>query len=420
MKLLKRNYPHVITGVLTSKQQWILKNSDASFRNQTISQSLLGTHYLKSWIKCDCKPDGPMMSIRHNTSGTFSLVSIHTSGEHIKICPFFNKSRRTESANTALVENETSFSFHKSFSNKGASKSRESGASVSTRNNQLFRLLATLFSRSGLSNIGDDEGFKGCADALHEAAKHFQLAGKPLTDHLFFGVERFHEARKHVASQNTNDWNHDRAHAIIIDVIDTIEKTNSGFHITKHFSRSAKTQFELFINLTDVRCHFSGMSLNKGPFVLIFTISSVSMPKVKPIIAPLKAYIAPVLSKGNWVIVDSHYERLVALQLQKSQQWFANNRDLQTTITKPLFYKKTPDGKCLPDFIVCSDDSCVVLDVVGSHNEKYLLRKMKTHKAMAAIGEVMAFDAIKADETNDFSNACFDAVKDAFLKLSRL
>lgn len=413
MKLLKRNKPTEVLKHLSPKQSWLLKSNDLSVKNRTISQSLLGSFYLKNWLQCDCLADGPIMAIRHNSGGTFSLVTIHTHGLHAESCPLYTDPRNLTRPAAEMIEPENSFNFHKAISSNATKRPRTVTDSVSVRQNGLYRLLATLFVNSGLSNLASDSGFKECSEALANASNEIKLAGHNLSDHLFFGIEKFGEARSHLRSQNGNEWKHARPHAILIDVIDHVEKKEHGFHIVKHFSQSKTVEFDLYSKLTSIYLHSGRMSLRKGPFVLITTIANTTTEYGKTLTAPLRAYIAPVLSKSNWLIIDSDYERRVARKLQKSMEWFSTNRGLRSTVSKPLFYLETPEGPCLPDFLVCSEDHSIVLEVMGSHSVKYLERKNRTHKAMASIGDLVTFDAYAADKAKDFESQCFLFVKEA-------
>ncbi len=92
MLLLKRNAPETIVRSLTDRQAELLKAKDLPRDKTLVRQRILSEFYLKDWIRCDCKSKGPILAIRHNSGGDFSLTTIHTYGAHDPICSLFSES----------------------------------------------------------------------------------------------------------------------------------------------------------------------------------------------------------------------------------------------------------------------------------------------------------------------------------------
>lgn len=420
MILLKRNSPETIIKKLTIRQAALLKARDLPRDKTLVRQRILSEFYLKYWIRCDCKTNGPILAIRHNSGGDFSLSTIHTYGAHDPNCSLFSEQTPPTKNTIDLKQCENEFSFHRKVKPPRSPQTPSSrSSSSSVRQNTLYRLLATLFDKSGLSTLSNSLTFRKCMERVDEASNSIRLANKPLSDHLFFGFEKFNDVKSHIANQNAASWGKALPHAVIIDVVDEITRVDEDFILSKRFSKDKSNTFNLFGRTTTTYLHSGRISLRKGPFVVISTVAETTTEQGKSFIAPMRAYVAPVLSKSNWVIVDSHYERVVAKQLLSAKTWYKTNTDLIITASKPLFYLETDIESCLPDFIVSSDSLGIVFEVMGSHAKDYQDRKIRTHKSMETLGELIEFDAYQADKNNDFDRQCFAVVKSIFNKIKQ-
>ncbi len=199
-----------------------------------------------------------------------------------------------------------------------------------------------------------------------------------------------------------------------MDVVDEVERCNDDIKLVKYFSKDRSTKFTLFNSVSNVHLHSGRISLKKGPFVFIATIAETTKESGGTLIAPLRCYIAPVLSKGNWAIMDSDYERRVASRLISSKGWYSAKADFLAAVSKPLFYTSTDIEPCLPDFIISSEHHSIILEVMGSHAPQYLDRKERTHASMEQLGQLMTFDAYAAEKGGTFDEECFDAVRKVF------
>lgn len=412
MKLVERNNPDSHGRVLSPAQSSLLKAKELSRPKETIRQNILASFYFKYWIQCDCRDPGPIMAIRHNASGSFSLVTISSHGSHSTQCPCYSEPSQSQLSQTELQAPQYTFNFHREIKQSSNSRPRTVSDSKSVRQNSLYRLLATLLARSGLTDLDSAPGFATCRARIEEAAKNLKLAEKPLSDHLFFGIEKFRQVREHISSQGP--WKGARPHALLMDVVDEVERCDDDIQLVKYFSKDRSTKFTLFKSVSTVYLHSGRISLKKGPFVVIATIAETAKESGGTLIAPLRCYIAPVLSKGNWAIMDSDYERRVATRLISSKSWYSENTDFLAAVSKPLFYTSTDIEPCLPDFIISSEHHSIILEVMGSHAPQYLERKERTHASMEQIGQLMTFDACAADKGGKFDEECFDAVRTIF------
>lgn len=412
MKLVERNYPDTHSRDLSPAQSSLLKAKELPRPKETIRQNILASFYFKYWIQCDCREPGPIMAIRHNAGGSFSLVTIASHGSHSTKCPYYTEPSLAQQSHTELQAPQYTFNFHREIKQTSNPRQSTTSTSSSVRQNTFYRLLATLLAKSGLTNLDSAPGFATCQARIEEAAKGLKLADKPLSDHLFFGIEKFRQVRDHISSQGP--WKGARPHALLMDVVDEVERCGDDFHLVKYFSKERTTKFTLYKSVSKVLLHSGRMSLKKGPFIFLATIAETTTESGGSIIAPLRCYIAPVLSKGNWAIMDSDYERRVANRLISSKEWYSANADFLAAVSKPLFYTTTDIEPCLPDFMISSEHHSVILEVMGSHAPQYLDRKERTHASMEQLGQLITFDAYAADKGRTFDEKCFETVRKIF------
>lgn len=420
MFLLKRNNVNLNLRQLSNDQAMALKGDNLRKDKLLAKQRLLASFHLKNWLRCDCKSNGPILAVRHNSGGDFCLVTIPAHGSHATKCPLYTAPSEAQRNRHDIQQPENEFNFHKKIRSVSRSENaRASTGTSSVRQNTLYRLLATLLERSGLSVLDNDVDFKTCVHRITDSASSISLGGQPLNKHLFFKFDQFNNIKDHINSQDLKQWKCARPHAIVIDIVDEVQKIDNDFKLIKRFPGSRPNSFTLYSKSTSTHLHSGRMSLTKGPFIVIATVASVTTESGRSYIAPTRAYIAPLLNKSNWVVVDSTYERRVAKQILSAKSWYQDRTEMIITASKPLFYIKTDIDTCLPDFIISSESSSVILEVMGSHAEGYLERKKRTHKSMLCLGTLVEFDAYAADKGKDFNNLCYEFVKSSFNRLKR-
>ena len=118
----------------------------------------------------------------------------------------------------------------------------------------------------------------------------------------------------------------------------------------------------------------------------------------------LEGYAQPIVA-GEWPVpVDSHYERRAFGTLRATMRVLSGTfPDAEFALEKPVFEIETPDGPCLPDFLIRArrggDESVFVVEVVGFERPEYLRGKEVTHPRMETLGTLGTMQANEFDRS---------------------
>ena len=118
----------------------------------------------------------------------------------------------------------------------------------------------------------------------------------------------------------------------------------------------------------------------------------------------LEAYAQTIVTSGWPVPVDSHYERWAFGTLRTTLRVLGREfPDAEFELKKPVFEIDTPDGPCLPDFLIRArrggDELTFVIEVMGFERPEYLRGKEVTHPRMAALGTLCTIQASEFDRS---------------------
>ena len=127
-------------------------------------------------------------------------------------------------------------------------------------------------------------------------------------------------------------------------------------------------------------------------------------------VACLRGFAQPIVGTENPIPVDSDYERRAfgALRVTAKivEKAFPGAR---VEIEKPVFDIGTPEGRCLPDFLVTvrrdADEVRFVIEVMGFTRASYLEGKQETHPRMETLGTLCKMQATEFGEGKDGANA---------------
>jgi hypothetical protein len=119
----------------------------------------------------------------------------------------------------------------------------------------------------------------------------------------------------------------------------------------------------------------------------------------------LRAYAQPIYSGAQFMPVASDFERQVLKAINAARWSLAKTHPaLEVTVEKPLFDIRTPDGPCLPDFIVEATDAetgevrVLVVEAMGLAGDfADEAAKRLTHARMAHIGPVLGVEPAALD-----------------------
>ena len=114
----------------------------------------------------------------------------------------------------------------------------------------------------------------------------------------------------------------------------------------------------------------------------------------------LEGYAQPITARDCPVPVDSDYERRACGTLRETLRQLSRTfRDAAFELEKPVFEIETPEGPCLPDFLIRArrggDEAVFVIEVMGFDRAEYLQGKEVTHPRMATLGPLCPMQAKK-------------------------
>ena len=120
----------------------------------------------------------------------------------------------------------------------------------------------------------------------------------------------------------------------------------------------------------------------------------------------VEGYAQPIVASDCPVPVDSHYERRAFGTLRTTLRVLSREfPDAAFKIEKPVFDIETPDGPCLPDFLIrarCGcDEVTFVVEVMGFERPEYLRGKEVTHPRMETLGTLCTMQAREFDRSED-------------------
>ena len=118
----------------------------------------------------------------------------------------------------------------------------------------------------------------------------------------------------------------------------------------------------------------------------------------------LEGYAQPIVASDCPVPVNSHYERRAFGTLRTTLRILsATFPDTGFELEKPLFEIETPDGPCLPDFLIRArrgdDEAVFVIEVMGFERSEYLQGNEITHPRIATLGTLCTMQAREFDRS---------------------
>jgi hypothetical protein len=355
---------------------------------------------LGAWLACSCVTgaDGPpVMYPRRGGTGTATLVRNHDRPAHAESCPFFRlPADRTESPSLLPRESMTGgFGLLKVVKVTGEPKDKPPGPTVSTlrackRVPTLARILFTVLERAKLNVIASSgpQNINAQYAALKRALAQFHFDAKrtiPLADF----TETFTQLKDYTRliariSKDHRQWPSPLLpHGFLIGVCHDIDKHSLVLRDGNKLPIAGRL--------------VKPGENTPGPYMCIVLVGRRSPEES---FEALRAYVHPVESSANLMLVDSDLERQT-LEFLRRQQWYQSTQIGEPfTIVKPLtdIAVKAGAQTVRPDFILKYASYDLVVETMGYTDEAYLSRKTVTHALMSEIGAVMKHDGIGDDD----------------------
>lgn len=411
MWLVKRNTLqkiHIIQPeIKTALRRYFIENQTiSSYQKHEALKLLQKAHENGYWLACDCLPNAaepPLMYVRRFETDQLSLVRMPNRTAHLPTCAFkFTENTTNSSSSSTQIKswNKTSpLNLHHSLeTNLVASKKDEEptkSSNTSTRIPRLGRLLYTLLHEAKLTKIQiDPPNISEQFNRIKKLAENYFLASKiSMANFLWTFPTQIGFAAVQLKNSKSLWPESVRPYGIFILLVERFEN-NTAYCL----SRGEIIPIELNGSLM-----FSSGRLGEcsGPFLLIMTLTD--SPSKPGSFVPMNGFAAPVYANYLLAPVESNYERRVLQKLMQLIQAF-HKKGISLLVEKPMFDIMVDAdaalNSCRPDFLLKTKNQTIVLEVMGSEEEQYQERKVRTHTIMQKLGILISYNAVEADRQN--------------------
>lgn len=371
----------------------------------------------KYWLACDCittTQEPPLMYVRRTQNNILSLVRMPSRTPHLDKCPFrFTQEQKTIATNSSsrsqAWDKKSPLLLHRDYATKLASNKTTQTETTRHAYTQkiptLGRLLYSLIEDAGLNHYNQTSLKRvDQLKLLEKAANPYQLdSGISMANYFWHSPKQVAYARDKLKSIKVK-WPKARPYGVFTVVVERFE--NKIAHCV-HANGPEEILLEGNLDFSSGR-----LTNQSGPFLLLFTLTDLIDNKKS--YYPMNGFAVPIHSANLLMPAESHYERLTLNKLNQLA-YSLRKKDVVITIEKPLFDLKDNEGNpipdCRPDFLLKTRQKCVVIEVMGSHEDDYLARKTRTHSLMEQVGQLVPFDAFEADKFNQWEKKLNDLCK---------
>ena len=364
------------------------------------------------WLGCDCwSEDGrrPVSAPCRNHRGThYWRKLVKRQVEHSKDCVFARTpaqrrlaAARWNPSRAARKAPDGWFAvLRDSPEDKRVSKpsGRSAGGDIkrkSAHRSALSQLQLMLMERAGLNRLRPgkkSEDAKSWPNALLEQAKEIEIApGRLLADLWFPNIESWRSPEAHAdVRAAARDWpaGH-KPQGFLSWVVWDVDARGVGTAYRKNRVEVA----------SGVGRPVVGRSPIPRPYLFL---GAVDLADERRGYKCLQGYAQPIVASNCPVPVDSHYERRAFGTLKTTLRILSRTfPDTAFELEKPVFEIETPNGPCLPDFLIRArrggDEAVFVIEVMGFERSEYLQGKEVTHPRMATLGLLLLMQAREFD-----------------------
>ena len=359
------------------------------------------THDAGLWLGCDCRSENgrrPVVAPCRNRRGTdFWRVLVKRQVEHSKDCVFartrvqrrlaavrWNPSRAARKAPDGWFAVLRDSAEDERVSTPDGRSAKDSVERKSAHRPALSQLQLMLMERAGLNRIRPGEESKDpkpWREALLKEAKEIEIAPGRLLADLWFpriGLWRSTRARARVQAA-ARDWPAEhKPQGFLSWVVWDVDARGVG-------TTDRNNRVEV---ASDVGRPFVGLNAIPPPYLFL---GAVDLADEQRDYECLEGYAQPIVARNCPVPVDSDNERRACGTLRETLRRLSGTfRDAAFELEKPVFEIETPEGPCLPDFLIRArrggDEAVFVIEVMGFDRPEYLQGKEVTHPRMATLG----------------------------------
>ena len=398
---------------------WVFIKNKGNYQQK--DRAIVLAEFMKdkeAWLQCDCSQSSPpIMTVGLSIKGNYYLQRINTRGAHEEKCVFKGVDQQYTARSNGLKPPNKSkpLLLHRRghVESQSPTKGKKStGLGRGEQQERLSRTMYAMITDSGLNKLSilGKETISDRFKSLRQAAKNYTLA-KGINAYNYLWTYPDVEQAISRLEENKNRWpKGSRPYAICIAIADKIEDK------TLYFNFKEK-KIEVKLSGT-IKASSGRLGDKSAPYLVLFTITDTM--EEEGVYKPFDAFYVPVYSKSQLIPVDSRYERMVLEKIAQRAKWWVKDKKLTASVLKPLFdieeFSKGEIKKSKPDFLIETPNDRIIFEVMGSHEDTYIERKKRTVGFMEAIGEVIEFDALEADKSNNWDESLNNKIR----KLSAL
>jgi hypothetical protein len=353
------------------------------------------------WLICDCQGQTlkPPVMYPQRVPGarerTMTLVPLYSRGAHAEKCPF-ERARREEGESTWSVRRRapkglgvlTAFkaSRHASRPSRGLQK----GQSKSKRLPSLAGVLFKVLEEAGLHWVdATKRSVTTDKEKLRQALDTMSLDGNGAIAARTFVRLSFHDFAKletELLALGARSWPSKlHPHGLIIEQLEDVDiRPDRSKWLIPTYGSPLEVSGRLYLPGAGTL----------GPYL---AIALVAIMPGETQAAIHRAYVHPIYSFDEWLLVDSDLERKTLSILMAKLQFQAMRAKNPYEIEKPLLDiapdPSAPDERVRPDFVVISQGKKLVVETMGYADPQYIDRKQRTHAQMEKIGKVIKHEA---------------------------
>ncbi len=271
--------------------------------------------------------------------------------------------------------------------------------SYAWRREGLATMLRLLQIRSGLNRVASPFSRPKLGDQyrmLRGAAADIEIDDNlPLSRFLCTYAPALPEFMEKVGAAPEWQFKTTRPHGIFLTVINGV--ADGHLLVNENLTVPVRGRISVFGESDGHKREMAAERSARAPYL---AACLVARPKAVDPVCLMKAYVHPVASVRDLMLVDSNYERRTLAELKRLQQFLSSKWGIRMAIEKPMFDIKNAEDlddpgvaarePCIPDFILRADPvsagraRVVIVETMGFASETYRSRKAVTHEIMAS------------------------------------
>lgn len=397
-KLVRRgaNKGHPITvRPLTRQETWVIENvvhhswQDATFRKY--QQLLKNWKEQAYWLSCECHPEAVLYLRQSKNHISLMARSDSQYHPHAPNCVYARSGSDDDDKKGRLPKATKDHVFIRNLvENDNTAPQGNGNRAGGSRENSIFKLMKKLLIASGLDYIsaGARPQESIARQSIRKASENFTVGGVPMNEALFF----FPEWNNMATALRTLSFKDNAAPHVLTWwlVSDYRQNDNGDWEVL--VKTAPRRNAERWVPLTGTNLtfhHTRGNSNQWAILMLIYTRNPDGNGNYFP-----RGYLVPVVSSNHWMVIDSDYERRVAINgRQAMNKSGINNLVMQKPLAERLETVGTKMEPVIPDFIFRRLDKESVVEVMGTKELDYIERKERLKPFMQAIGSYFEIDA---------------------------